>query len=348
MSRKTIQVLAATIVVLIVLLYAIRSNDGSDAGSATRLLIPDLESVANTATDIRISGASGDPDVQIHRDGDTWLIGARDDYAADLGKIRQLIIALADAKIMEEKTSDEDKYARLGVGDPENGGDGLEVSIAGPEFSYSVILGKTAQRKSRYARIKGEAVSYLIDQNPDIPSTAAKWLLTDLVDIDSKRIKSVSISHVGGDTLRIEKDTQEQNDFVVRDVPKNRELSYSTVGNGIASALGNLKLEDVRKQVDSPAATTTVYRTWDGLMLTVGIVNEDGAAWATFSASDAAEAAGPDETPAPDASGRAAEAEAINTRLSGWQYRLPEYKTGLITREWKDILKADGKDPAKP
>ena len=30
----------------------------------------------------------------------------------------------------------------------------------------------------------------------------------------------------------------------------------------------------------------------------------------------------------------------INDRLSGWQYRLPDFKKNLLTRRWDDILKA--------
>jgi hypothetical protein len=351
MSRKTIQILATTVVVLAVLLWAIRSNNSNDASSPTQLLLPDLQSVANAATEIRISGSSDESDVTIHRDGDAWLLGARDDYAADLGKIRQLMIALADAKIVEEKTSDEEKFDRLGVGDPDNGGEGLEVSIVGPEFSYVVILGKTAQRKYRYARIKGETKSYLINQNPNIPVTVTDWLLPDLVNIDSKRIKSVKISHVGGDTLYFEKDKQEQADFLVRDIPKNRELSYSAVGNSIASALANLKLENVRKRIDATPSITTEYQTWDGLVLTVDLEVDNDVTWAAFSAKalpvEASEPADADGAQESAASERTLEADAINKRLSGWQYQLGDYKKGLMTREWKDILQQNSAETAK-
>jgi hypothetical protein len=35
------------------------------------------------------------------------------------------------------------------------------------------------------------------------------------------------------------------------------------------------------------------------------------------------------------------EANSINARHAGWQYRVPDYKANLLARRWADILKAD-------
>jgi hypothetical protein len=35
-----------------------------------------------------------------------------------------------------------------------------------------------------------------------------------------------------------------------------------------------------------------------------------------------------------------AAAAAINARVGGWRYRIPEYQHGQLTRRWADLLKA--------
>ncbi len=333
MTRKTLHTLIAVIIGLLLLLLVIRSNDFDDATVGARVLLPEFKALANAVNAVRVKRPATDESVTLNLDDSKWVVGERDGYPADVGKLRQLIVALADAQILEEKTSNPAHYDKLGVGDPDDGGNGTKVIITAPEATYEVILGNTAQGESRYARVTGDATSYLVDQNPDLPQTAGDWLLPDVVDIRSERIKRVTITHADGETIVIEKTDREQTDFNVADVPEGRELSYATVGNGIAGALAALELQDVRSAVDSAATTTTVYETWDGLRITAEIVFDDDDNWVAFAVESDAES-----------SDAADEATEIKARVSGWQYRLPEHKKNLLIRRWDDILKATDTD----
>jgi hypothetical protein len=35
----------------------------------------------------------------------------------------------------------------------------------------------------------------------------------------------------------------------------------------------------------------------------------------------------------------AGDAEEINARIAGWQFRIADYKANLLNRRWEDILK---------
>jgi hypothetical protein len=62
---------------------------------------------------------------------------------------------------------------------------------------------------------------------------------------------------------------------------------------------------------------------------------------ATEESSDTATELAADTTPsASAASDPVAAAEAINARVGGWRYRIPEYQHGQLTRRWMDLLKA--------
>ena len=329
MTRKTLHALIAIVVGLLLLLLAIRGNDVDDSTVSGPALLPDFRAVANDVAQVRVVHADADEGVTLHLEDDRWVVNARDGYLADVGKLRQLIIALANAEILEEKTSNPEQYDKLGVGDPEEGGNGTKVVITAPQACYEVVLGNAAQGQYRYARLASSATSYLIDQNPDLPLAVGDWLLPDILDIDAEKVKRVAITHADGETIVIEKTDQEQTDFDVSNVPDGRELSYATVGNGIAGALGNLELDDVRKRVEAPAITTAVYETWDGLRVSAEVFSEEETTWIAFSAEPSREDSTADE--------RVAE---INERLSGWQYQLPDYKKNLLVRRWDDILKA--------
>lgn len=354
MTRKTVQVLAAVVVGLVLLLIALRGNHDYDAGLAGQPLLPDFEVVANDVDKLRIARPAGKEGVTLHRVAGKWAVGARDDYPVDVGKLRQLVIALADAKIVEEKTSNPGQYEKLGVGDPEDGGNGTKVVLSAPGFSYAVILGETAQRNFRYARVGGDAASGVIDRNPDVPDDPAGWLLPDIVDIGSADVRRVEIAHTDGETIVIEKTDREQTDFDVAGIPDGRELSYRTVGNGIAGALGKLQLADVRAATDAPPDTTATFVTWSGLEVVVNVFSDGDTAWFGFSANaqpaaevpDATDGApetdeNADEPPADGTEAAGTRAAAINERVGGWQYKLQDYKKDLLTRRWDDILKAE-------
>lgn len=327
MNRRTVPVLAAVIAGLLLMLLVLRGQDGSDTPG--RPLLPTFKAVANDTTRVSVLVPDADEAMVLERVDDTWVIASRDNYAADLGKLRQLIIALADASILEEKTADPEQYEKLELGDPESGGSGSKVTVSGPDFAYTVIFGKQAQGKYRYARNAAAAGSYLVDQDPELPDAVDGWLSAELLDITAPRVRQVRIEHADGETIVLAKDTEEQTDFSVLDIPSGRELSYATVGNGVGGALAGLKLSDVRALVEAPATTSVEFLTWNDLRINVAIVTDGDVSWCSFTANGG------------DAGSEVAnEAAAINARLGNWQFRLPEHKKNLLLRRWDDFLKA--------
>lgn len=328
MNGKKVRNLAVIAAALILAILVMQRTEHGVTGQPGRLLLPGFASQANDARRVSIDRADADT-LLIQRDADHWVVAARDDYPADIGKLRQLFIGLAEARIVEEKTSNPELYEKLGVGDPGNGGSGTRVSVAGEGFDYSVIFGKTAQGNRRYVRPANDARSYLVDRSPELPKDVSGWLAPEILDIASTRLRSIAIVHDDGETIRIQKSAEDQDDFAVLDIPQGRELSYPTVANGIAGGLSALKLDDVRKAADGPVSTTAVFETWKGLRITIAISDDDSKSWLAFVA----------EKAQPEAE-TGDEVEAINQRVSGWQYRVADYKLNMLTKRWKDILKA--------
>ncbi len=385
MSARTIKILGVAVVVLFAAVFLIDRQRGSGGSETNELLFPDLKGQLEAITDVTLT--DGDGEVTITREGDRWVVPGKGGYPADTGALRDLLVAIAEARKVEQKTSNSEYYDRLGLLPPgEEEGSGTLVETAGEgAAAFALILGDSAQREYRYARIPDEAQSWLIDRNPDLPDDAAGWLVADIVDIPSSRIRSVTITHADGETIHLSKATADAANFELEGIPEGRELSYASVGNSIASAIAALTLEDVRPAAAGEASedaltATTVFTTFDGLQLTVDSTTANEATWISLEAAavpveaeeeqtaqadgtppdaspespaSADEAGGPTEeeateTAASEPGAGAAEdagtplpaeqAETINSRVAGWEYRIPQYKANQLTRRWEDLL----------
>lgn len=283
MNARSLKILAVIVVALFAAMIALNSGEHGDKADDTGLLFPELKARLNDLNSVTIEDAEGEITLRREEQEESaagrWIVPEHDNFPADTGKLRQLLLALADARKLERKTSDPELYSRLGVEDPRNDDEagGVLVTARGNEASVNLILGDPAQREFRYARIPEEAQSWLIDQNPDIPDDSTGWLLPDIVDIDAGSIKSASIRHADGESVRITKDDRSDTNFQVEEIPAGRELRYPSVANGIAGVLDNLTLENVRsagQDAQEPSAVAE-YLTFDGLKITVDVYAED-------------------------------------------------------------------------
>lgn len=326
MNSTTLRLLGFVVAFLVIALFLIESSDDGALPESGNLLFPDMTDALNDVRQVTIERSGEDP-VSISRDGDLWRVDSRAGYPAALANIREVLVAMAEANVVEPKTANPDLHGRLGVTDPDvENSKGVRVTATADEQSFSLIFGNVSQGNYRYARIAGEDQSWLIDQNPGIPATGGDWLAADIIDIDSDRVQSVTIVHPDGEIIAAGKASEDETNFAVADIPAGRELSYSTVANGLAGALNDLDLDDVREAVLSDAASVNAaFYTFDDLKITVSTVTGDDGNWLTIEAA----AEGDDTT----------EADEINARTSGWQYKIADYKANLLTRRWEDILK---------
>ncbi len=327
MNTRQIKTLAIVLIILLAGLFATTLSNNQGDSSAGGLLFPDLKAQINDVSQVSISKA--DQSVTLRNDAGKWVLAELQNYPVDTGKLRQLLLALADARKLEEKTSNPEMYERLGVEDTAADNQGTEIRIAGPDSESSLILGNLAQRKYRYARIAGETKSWLIDQNPTLPVDVSGWLLPEILNIDSSVIQSVTITHSDGKTIRIEKDHRAATDFTVPDIPDGRELSYASVVDSIAGVLRGLNLEDVAEASvaeEGDSSARTIFTTFDGLEITVDSLIRDENTWITVNATQS--------------DSESDEATEINERVGGWAYQIQSYKADQLRRRWDDILKA--------
>lgn len=327
MNKRSFKILATVSIALMLILFALQLDD-DDLSTSGDLLIPELKSAINDINSVIVTRPGDDSTTIIEKREDKWVIASRNDYSADVGKLRELLLALADARIVERKTSNPDLHDQLGLRDPEiEGSKGTRLELTGADFTYKLIVGNAAQGGFRYVRIDEDPQSWLIDRNPVIPNSAGDWLEREIVDVKAADLRAVTIRHPDGEEIRIEKDADEGDKFEVTNLPEGRELSYATVTNSITGVLSALTLDDVRKATDMPAAAVTAtFETINGARIVVQTDRSDEESWISL-----------DVTAGDDAE----ELAAVSERVAGWQFRIPQYKANQLTRRWDDILKAE-------
>jgi Domain of unknown function (DUF4340) len=362
MNQRSILVLASVAALLIAVVIWNQWSTASGSGDRV-LLLPKLAAELDQVESVSVTKAGNETVVEARRVQPAWVIANKDDYPADVAKIREALQTLSQARVLEPKTSNAELYSHLGVepvDTPSASGVALTLSVDGSP--QTVILGRTEGQKYRYARLAEEAQSYLIDKDPKLPKAATEWVDPLIIDLDGARVHEVTVSREG-ETLHVAKASRSDANFAVDNVPSGRELLYASVADTMASAMHNLRLEDVAKAGpdDGMPQIVTELRTFDGLVVTVNALRLEDQDWLTFAASydpelaaafaqltpaeppttagSEAEAAAPPAA-SPPANDPQAEMEKLNARLSGWRYRVSTYQFGQLTRSMQDLLKA--------
>lgn len=342
-GRWMLVALAAALIAAAIYVSTARRTER--AAGAGELLYPALEATLDDVTAVRIKGPGDATVVTLERAATGWTVAERAGYPADSSHVRTLLLGLAQARTVEEKTSLPANYPSLGVEDLATAGaTGTGVDLEGLTKPVSLIVGKSPNGRSSYVRRKGEAPSWQIGVALSIERDPAKWLATELVDIGAERIQSAELMVDGKRSWKATKANRADLDFTVTGKPASAPDSS---GDRVATALAGLRLVDVRPAVDpakdKPAATAT-YRTFDGLVLAIDGFSEgnkryvrlrpsvDETAPQRFVIAPAAPSEKPAETTTPETvlARTRAEATKLETRLKGWSFEIPNSRYDTI------------------
>lgn len=292
MKQKQILGLGAVAVVLMGLaVYLSESRKPAEEAPVAGPLAPGLEAGLNEVNQVVVQAAGGET-ITLKRGDAGWGVEEKQGYAADVGKLRELLLNLAQAQRIEAKTAVEASYPVLGVQDVEAEGASnvlLRVAGAGPELA--VILGQNNSRGAgTFVRLQGETQSWLVDRNLAAEKTASDWLQRDLMDIAANRITGVEVQPPEGGPVQIEANSGGEGDFRVANLPDGREPASAFVSDATAGFLAGLRIDDVRRAegyapAEDAEATTASFRTREGVLVAVKAHTQGAETWASFEVS---------------------------------------------------------------
>jgi hypothetical protein len=166
-------------------------------------LLPSLAGELNTVTTLSVRRGSAAPTVTVHEQGGRWTVAERGDYPADVSKVRKLLLALSDAKIVEQKTSNPANFAVIGVEDPSTpGATGAEISFTTRDGKHAVIIGKPVGA-GNFARRGGENSSYSVEPGISFESEPRFWIDTRLLDVAAAGIQSIEVKPAVGSAYTV-------------------------------------------------------------------------------------------------------------------------------------------------
>ena len=121
MQKKGLILLAAATLVLVVLaIFVLATGDrGVTRATPGERALPDLAAKLGDIASIGLSRSAFA--VTFIREGDGWFVAERGNYPANVSKVRQIALAMADLTLVEPKTQKADFYPRLETEDPGKG-----------------------------------------------------------------------------------------------------------------------------------------------------------------------------------------------------------------------------------
>ena len=196
MSRQRFLWLAAAAALIIAGALFVSARRSAPEESVSRLLLPSLATDLNVVTEVQVRKGSPKPTVTLHKTADHWTVAERADYPADVPKLRKLLVALRDARIVEDKTADPARFAAIGVQDPADpSAPGAEVTLVTPAGKQSVIIGKPVGEGS-FARLGGANQSYAVEPAIAAESEPRQWIDARLFDVTTAQIQGIEVTPV--------------------------------------------------------------------------------------------------------------------------------------------------------
>ena len=303
--------------------------------TAQETFFPDLPSKVREIARIHIVSQKGAFDIAFQPENG-WVLPDKNNYPADFDTVRQTIIGMAALQIVERKTARPDWLHYVHLDAPPKG-DGVEVALEDEEGKTlaALITGKgedigDASARGLYVRRLDSDQSWLVRSVFDPKSDPADWMDKNVVDVDAARIQEADVDPAGGPSYEVSREKPTDPDFQLSPIPKGREVAFPTGPDGVADALSNFTFEDVApaRDFDFSNATRVVTHTFDGLIVTVEVIQQGNDYWATISAEAA-----------PGKEDAIAESRKIDGKATGWAYKLPAYKGQQFMTSLESLLK---------
>lgn len=272
MSRPRFVWLAiAALVAICGALYLGSQRNGSPRSVEGALILPALAHELDTVTALDIRKGAATPSVSLHRAGDAWTVAQRADYPADASKVRKLLLALGDAKIVEEKTSNPANFSIIGVEDPaQPGATGVEITVSAKDGKHAIILGKPVAQGD-FARRAGENRSFTIEPAISVESEPRFWIDSRLIDVPTTSIQSVEIKPPGGPGYVVRRLKPNEDGFALEGTPAGRKPLEAKALAPSATTLSGLTAEDVAAaaDIDFSKPTEAIFTLSDGGAMTL-------------------------------------------------------------------------------
>ena len=384
MKLKTLSILAVIAAVLIIVAVFVAQQQEPGTPPTGQPVFPELKAAINDVTELNVATQSGT--ITLHRQEDMWRVKEKYDYQADFGTVRETLIGLAELTTLEPKTRKPELYEKLGLQDVDAEGSlstGITLKDATGNTVVAAIIGndRSAQgnrdQKEMFIRKPGDPQAWLVEGRLTVEKNPTEWLDKELVQIETKRVSRMTVTHPDKTRLIVAKAKPADLDYQVANLPEGLEIQSQFTVNNIVSTVTSLSLDDVKPMSEIPfndqPVMRAVFETFDGLEGTVKLFRKDEKDYVKISAAFNAELVWkpePETEPAPEGESEPqdgeqteqeaqdkkdaakpeqprikpeaevkAEIEALNKRVADWVYVIPTFRADTLLKKPQDLLK---------
>ena len=270
MTRQRLVYLALAALVVLGLAFVLNARRDATHDLHDTLVLPTLASRLDVLTAVTLRHGGAEPSVTLHKRGQEWTVAERNDYPADVTKLRKLLQTLSEVKIVEEKTANPANFSTIGVDDPtQSGAIGTEVVLMGLTPPASLIVGKSAGQ-GNFVRRGGENQSFVAEPAISVDATPAAWIDSRVLDVPTASIQSVELKPASGTGYVLRRATPD-GVFALSEIPKGRQALDATALAPSPNTLANLTADDVAaaSSIDFSQAPQVIITLKDGAVLTL-------------------------------------------------------------------------------
>ena len=202
-----------------------------------------------------VSVTFGDGELVVKRRGEGWVLASRSDYPVSAEKVNKVVVQLSQLLLYEPKTKMPERYPRIDVEDiatEKSESKLLRLRDAAGGSLAEAIIGKDQyfmagpSRRGVYLRKPGEAQAWLASGRLEITKNARDFVVRDIMDVHSKRVRSVETIAPDGSKLVSARAQPTEADYKVEDLPADAKLKPSAPGTlrDMGSALSVIDLNE--------------------------------------------------------------------------------------------------------
>lgn len=297
-----------------------------------------------TGTTARIEVIRAGAGFALERRGDGWANTGLGGYPARAELIETVLSEIAGLGYLEPKTARAALYPRLAVEDAGPGAGSTRLTLRDRDGGIlaDLIVGKAmprtvhTHRAGVYIRLPERERAWLAEGTLDVHRAAAGWSDREIVDIDERAVRSITVRHEDGEVIELYRAERGDRKLTLRNLPDGAAVAHQHHIDFMAGLLKELSFVDARPGSHSDPPVTPRFeatvRTVDHLRVTLraGQPAEDGSLWAAVDAGLAVDAEASDRT--------RADAARIASQFDGWLLKLPRRISNRLEIRLRDIV----------
>jgi len=287
MSGRALAILVALLLVLgggALFLHQQRGREAADVAALGQPVLKDLKAAEVAA--IRIDTPEGT--LSIVRKGDLWTIAERNDFPADLEKVRGFVLKALELKVGQSEPIGAADRARLALNETGDGaGTRLRFDAADGKPLARLIVGKkyfkqrpenpdSAAADGRFVIRPGDLKTVIVVSDPLAQASiqTSKWV--DRRGLAAEGVKTLEARLADGEHWRITRASEDAEWKLDGGIPADQQLAV-TKANAASYSMSLLEIDDVappgiapaQSGLDKPSIVTAT--TFDGLTYTLRI-----------------------------------------------------------------------------